>query len=116
MSDHDRPDWIFNATNDAWFGTSFGPRQHFASARMRAVEEGLPLVRAANTGISAVIDSSGNIVARIGLEVTDVLDIDLPAPKPSTPFSQFGQLYFVLMLVGCLFAAALLHYRRKNRN
>jgi len=116
VSDHDRPDWIFNATNDAWFGTSFGPRQHFASARMRAVEEGLPLVRAANTGISAVIDSSGNIVARIGLEVTDVLDIDLPAPKPSTPFSQFGQLYFVLMLVGCLFAAALLHYRRKNRN
>jgi apolipoprotein N-acyltransferase len=116
VSDHDRPDWIFNATNDAWFGTSFGPRQHFASARMRAVEEGLPLVRAANTGISAVIDSSGNIVARIGLEVTDVLDIDLPAPKPSTPFSQFDQLYFVLMLVGCLFAAALLHYRRKNRN
>jgi len=83
---------------------------------MRAVEEGLPLVRAANSGISAVIDSSGNIVARMGLEATEALDIDLPMARPPTPFSKFGQLYFVLMLVGCLFAAALLHYRGNNRN
>jgi apolipoprotein N-acyltransferase len=86
----DRPGWILNVTNDAWFGISSGPHQHFASARMRAVEEGLPLVRAANTGISGVVDGYGNIVARLGLGLEGVVDAPLPPPLPPTIFSRWG--------------------------
>ena len=100
-----RPDWIFNATNDAWFGTSIGPRQHLASARMRAVEEGLPVVRAANTGISAVIDAEGRILARLGMERTGILDAALPAPRPATLYARLGDLVLPpLVLMGLLLA------------
>lgn len=85
-----RPDWIFNATNDAWFGTSIGPWQHLASARMRAVEEGLPLVRAANTGISAVVDAYGRTQAMLELGTADIIDARLPRPLSPTPYARFG--------------------------
>lgn len=85
-----RPDWIFNATNDAWFGTGIGPEQHLTSARMRAVEEGLPVVRAANTGISAVIDAKGAIVQRLGIGVTGILDAPLPGALPPTLYARAG--------------------------
>ena len=101
-----RPDWIFNATNDAWFGTSIGPEQHLASARMRAVEEGLPIVRAANTGISAIIDANGDLVARLGNGETGVIDAALPSAHPPTLYARFGD-WALLALIFTTWAVGL---------
>lgn len=86
----DRPAWLANVTNDAWFGNSSGPRQHLTSSRLRSVEEGLPLVRVANTGISAVFDARGRELGRISLNVTGTRVIPLPGARPATVFSWLG--------------------------
>jgi len=86
----DRPSWLVNITNDAWFGNSTGPRQHLAAARMRAVEEGLPLLRAANTGISAAFDARGHELSRIGMQESGTLSVPLPAALPPTLYACFG--------------------------
>jgi apolipoprotein N-acyltransferase len=85
-----RPDWMLNVTNDAWYGFSSGPFQHFAITRTRAVEEGLPLVRAANNGISAVIDPYGRIISRLGLDDVGVVDAPLPRSIPATLYARWG--------------------------
>ena len=95
----ERPGWLLNVTNDAWFGTSAGPYQHFHQAQVRAIEQGLPVARAANTGISAVIDPYGRILAEIGLGEKGVLDADLPKVGPTTPFVQFGMVLEITVLL-----------------
>jgi apolipoprotein N-acyltransferase len=90
VDEADRPDWLVNVTNDAWFGNSTGPRQHLAAARMRAVEEGLPLMRAANTGITAGFDAFGHELGRLGMGQPGVRVLALPGRLPPTPFARFG--------------------------
>ncbi|EKE78366.1 apolipoprotein N-acyltransferase [Oceanibaculum indicum] len=101
----DRPGWLLNVTNDGWYGFSTGPFQHFQIARLRAIEEGLPLVRVANTGISGVVDSYGRVTARLGLEETGFLDVALPTALPPTPYARWGDAPLaglVLLLAGLL--------------
>jgi len=97
-----RPGWLLNVTNDGWFGISSGPHQHLASARLRAVEEGLPLARAANTGISAIIDSYGRLRMSLALGTAGVLDGALPAALPATLYARFGDFIFLMMFLAGL--------------
>ena len=85
-----RPLWMVNITNDAWFGNSTGPRQHLAAARMRSVEEGLPLVRSANTGISVVFDARGHEEGRLEMNVAARLVLPIPGARTATSFSRWG--------------------------
>jgi apolipoprotein N-acyltransferase len=91
-----RPRWIVNVTNDGWFGHSTGPYQHLAQVRMRAVEQGLPVARAANTGISSVIDSLGRLVVTTRLDTQVFVDARLPESLPPTVFARHGDLLFLL--------------------
>jgi apolipoprotein N-acyltransferase len=95
-----RADFILHITNDAWFGTLTGPWQHLAQARLRAIEQGLPLLRAANTGVSAVIDARGRVVAQIPLGVRAFVDAALPPPLPPTFYARRGDWPLFLVLAG----------------
>jgi apolipoprotein N-acyltransferase len=97
-----RPSWLLNVTNDSWFGVSSGPYQHLTSARLRTVEEGLPMLRAAQTGVSAVIDSYGRIVASLDMEQEGVIDSALPPERAATPYARWhdGTLLVLLLLLG----------------
>lgn len=86
----DRPGWVLNLTNDGWFGISSGPYQHFRQAQVRMIEEGLPLVRAANTGISAVVDPLGRVITFLPLGAEGVLDSALPKPIAPTLYARTG--------------------------
>jgi apolipoprotein N-acyltransferase len=112
VNEADRPDWIVNLTNDGWFGMTSGPYQHFASARLRAVEEGLPLVRAANTGISGIVDPYGRVIKRLGLGKTGVIDGILPQPLTPTPYARGGN--WIVLALGLIVALlALVCHRRR---
>ena len=112
---HNEPGLILNLTNDAWFGRTPGPYQHFAQARLRAVEEGLPLVRDANNGISAVVDPHGRVLASLPLGAQGVLDSALPERLPgATLYRQFGDLPFAA-LMAVAFGLALSRRWRERR-
>jgi apolipoprotein N-acyltransferase len=104
----DRPQWLLSLTNDAWFGRSTGPYQHFVSARFRAVEEGLPMVRAANAGISGVIDAYGRVQAATELNAIAVLDHGLPVALPEpTLFAKLGNWILIILLAATAILAGL---------
>ncbi|WP_347137911.1 apolipoprotein N-acyltransferase [Paracoccus sp. SSK6] len=107
----ERPEWLLQATNDAWFGQFSGPYQHLAQARLRAIESGLPLIRAANTGISAVIDPHGHVRQSLDLGAEGKIDAALPAPLPETPWMRWGNAPAVLLTLLAL-SAALIRRRR----
>jgi apolipoprotein N-acyltransferase len=102
----ERPAWILNISNDAWFGRASGPWQHLNMARYRAIEEGLPIVRSTPTGVSAVIDSSGRLTGPVlGLGTVGVIDQPLPAARPPTPYVRFGDgPFLVLLLISAVLA------------
>ncbi len=106
-----RPDWLLQVTNDAWFGTLTGPFQHAAQARLRAVEQGLPLVRVANTGVTQVVDARGRVTASLPFGSEGYLDAALPGALPATPYARFGEIP-VLVLLAALALATLLKSRR----
>jgi apolipoprotein N-acyltransferase len=108
----DRPDWLLDVTNDAWFGLSAGPYQHFAMMRVRSVEEGLPLANAANDGISGVVDPYGRVTARLGLGKIGVVDADLPKPIPETLYARMGDGLFFLMAAALSLGGFILGRRR----
>jgi apolipoprotein N-acyltransferase len=98
----ERPGWIVNLTNDGWFGISTGPYQHLQQARLRAIEQGLPVVRAANTGISAVIDPLGRMIARLGLGIEGVLDSGLPSAIAPTIYARTGDIPAAVIVAAAL--------------
>jgi apolipoprotein N-acyltransferase len=99
VAEADRPAWMLNVTNDAWYGRSSGPYQHFAIARTRAVEEGLPLVRVANNGISAVVDPLGRVLVRTHLDSIGYVDAALPAAVSRTPYVRIGDWMLTALLM-----------------
>jgi apolipoprotein N-acyltransferase len=108
-----RPGWLVNVTDDSWFGPWAGPHQHFLIARVRAIEEGLPIARAANTGISAMIDGNGRVRAQLGLNNMGIIDAPLPQALTPPLYARVGDLIFLLLLVTGAFAAFVLGRLRR---
>jgi len=102
VPDNERPGWLLNLTNDGWFGISSGPYQHLQQARVRTIEQGLPLVRAANTGISAVIDPLGRIVKSLPLGAEGVMDASLPRRIDATLYARTGDAGVALVIGAAL--------------
>src|SRR5262249_54611941 len=107
----ERPGWLLNVTNDGWFGNSSGPYQHFQQARVRAIEQGLPLVRAANTGISAVVDPFGRILEQLPLGAEGLIDSGLPERIEPTLYLRAG---IIFVKVVCARAVFLVVRRRRG--
>jgi apolipoprotein N-acyltransferase len=110
----DRPDWLLQITNDGWFGQVSGPYQHLAQARLRAVEQGLPMIRVANTGVTAVIDARGRVLASLDLDRHGAIDTDLPGALGPTPYARAGDGPVILGLF--VLSGALVLRRRRNRH
>ncbi|MEP1934490.1 MAG: apolipoprotein N-acyltransferase, partial [Roseibium sp.] len=114
----ERPDFLLQITNDAWFGGFSGPYQHLAQARMRAIEQGLPMIRVANTGVSAMIDAHGQIIAQLELGVSGFVDAPLPAKHAPTLYAKSGDmpvfLLIALSLIALYFAKQSVRYFKNN--
>ncbi|WP_228870258.1 apolipoprotein N-acyltransferase [Roseibium aggregatum] len=110
-----RPDFLLNVTNDAWFGRTPGPYQHLAQARLRAIETGLPLIRAANTGISAVIDAKGQVVAKLAIFEIGLIDSKLPQRLDNTLYGIFGDLPVLVISFLIVVFAGFYQYNRDSR-
>ena len=108
------PRLLINLTNDAWYGVSSGPYQHFATTRVRAVEEGLPVIRAANTGISALIDPLGRVEARLALNQTGHFDHAVPAALSApTLYSRWGEVLFLTAVIAMIIGGMLFGRQRR---
>ena len=107
-------DFIVHLTNDAWFGSYNGPQQHIVQIRARAIEQGLPVLRSANTGISALIDPYGRILKKIPLNIEGYLDVKIPKKIDETLYSKFGSKKWNLLLI-CLFALFYFLCFKKNK-
>jgi apolipoprotein N-acyltransferase len=114
--DGPRPEWLLNVTNDAWYGATPGPYQHFEQARVRAVEEGLPLVRAANSGISAIVDPYGRVLASLELGRIGVVDGGLPGALPATPYARYGDWIFLALAILMSAGAALGRWNERSKD
>ena len=113
VDEKNRPGFIFNPSNDAWFGR-WGPPQHLAQARLRAAEEGLPVLRSTPTGISAVIDARGNVVKSLPWRTAGVIDAVLPpAANAPPPFARFGNLIPLLLGFALIIGGIVLGRRRR---
>jgi apolipoprotein N-acyltransferase len=110
----ERPGLLINVTNDGWFGDTTGPWQHFHQSRVRAVEEGLPLVRSANNGVSAVIDGEGRVVSLLGLNARGVIDSGVPSALAPPPYARLGDWTFVALAL--FFAVSAIVLVRRHRN
>jgi apolipoprotein N-acyltransferase len=110
----ERPEWLVTVTNDAWFGDTSGPRQHLDMARLRSIESGLPMARSANTGVSALIDGKGRILARVKLYTAGKIDAPLPPALPPTLYARVGDWLFWAMIAA--FYAVFFSMSRKTRS
>jgi apolipoprotein N-acyltransferase len=110
----ERPAALLNLTNDGWFGNTTGPRQHFHQARVRAVEEGLPVIRSANNGISAIVDAFGRTVARLDLDVAGTTDATLPGTLSPPPYARFGDVIFWILWVAVAGATAVWQFHARD--
>ncbi len=110
----ERPAFILHITNDAWFGSFSGPYQHLAQARMRAIESGLPVLRAANTGVSAAIDAQGRVLSSLALNTEGYLDAPLPVAKPATLYWKIGDLPVAVVILLLLLVTVLLRQRESD--
>jgi apolipoprotein N-acyltransferase len=110
----ERPGWMVNVTNDAWFGISSGPHQHFQQARLRAIEEGLPFARAANNGISAVVDPVGRVVRSLPLGTQGIIDSALPRALDRPLYARIGDGPLGIVIVLILAGATMRRRRQRN--
>jgi apolipoprotein N-acyltransferase len=106
-------EWLLNVTNDAWFGESGGPHQHLLQAQFRAIETGMPMIRAANTGITTIFDGYGRLLGELKLGTEGTLDAVLPRPQPATLYARLGDSLFFLALLATAASVAIASLRTR---